>query len=43
MIVASSIIGVEMMDQGQRVLDVRGIPGEWKTSVIVPTIKGNEL
>ena len=29
-----------MMDQCQRVLDGRGMPDEWKTSVTVPICKG---
>ena len=41
MIVASGGIGVKMMmELCQRVLDGRGMPGEWKTSVIVPIFKG---
>ena len=41
MIVASGEIGVEvMMELCQRVLDGRGMPDEWKTSVIVPIFKG---
>ena len=37
MIVASGEIGVKvMMELCQRVLDGRGMPDEWKTSVIVP-------
>ena len=37
MIVASGEIGVKvMMELCQHVLDGRGIPDEWKTSVIVP-------
>ena len=28
-----------MIDLRQRVLDGRGIPDEWKASVIVPTLK----
>ena len=40
MIVASSEIGVKvMMELCQRVLDGRGMPDEWKTSVIVPIFK----
>ena len=41
MIVASGEIGVKvMMELCQRVLDDRGMPGEWQTSVIVPIFKG---
>ena len=41
MIVASGEIGVKvMMELCQGVLDVRAIPDEWKTSVIVPIFKG---
>ena len=41
MIVASGKIGVKvMMELCQRVLDDRGMPDEWKTSVIVPIFKG---
>ena len=41
MIVASGEIGVKvMMDLGQRVLDGRGMPDKWKTSVVVPIFKG---
>ena len=41
MIVASGEIGVKvMMELCQRVLDGRGMPDEWKTSVIVPIFKG---
>ena len=41
MIVASGKIGVKvMMELCQRVLDGRGMPDEWKTSVIVPIFKG---
>ena len=41
MIVASGEIGVQvMMELCQRVLDDRGMPDEWKTSVIVPIFKG---
>ena len=40
MIVASGEIGVKvMMELCQRVLDGRGMPDEWKTSVIVPIFK----
>ena len=40
MIVASGDIGVKvMMELCQRVLDGRGMPDEWKTSVIVPIFK----
>ena len=40
-IVASGEIGVKvMMELCQRVLDGRGMPDEWKTSVIVPIFKG---
>ena len=41
MIVASGEIGVKvMMELCQRVLDGRGMPDGWKTSVIVPIFKG---
>ena len=41
MIFASGEIGVKvMMELCQRVLDGRGVPDEWKTSVIVPIVKG---
>ena len=41
MIVASGEIGVKvMLELCQRVLDGRGMPDEWKTSVIVPIFKG---
>ena len=41
MIVASGEIGVKvMMELCQSVLDDRGMPDEWKTSVIVPIFKG---
>ena len=41
MIIASGEIGVKvMMELCQRVLDGRGMPDEWKTSVIVPIFKG---
>ena len=41
MIVASGKIRVKvMMELCQRVLDDRGMPDEWKTSVIVPIFKG---
>ena len=41
MIVASDKIGVKvMMELCQHVLDGRGMPDEWKTSVIVPIFKG---
>ena len=41
MIVASGEIGVKvMMELCQRVLDGKGRPDEWKTSVIVPIFKG---
>ena len=40
MIVASGEIGVKvMMELCQRVLDGRGMPDEWKTSVTVPIFK----
>ena len=40
-IVASGEIGVKvMMELCQRVLDGRGMPNKWKTSVIVPIFKG---
>ena len=40
MIVASGEIGViVMMELCQRVLDCRGMPDEWKTSMIVPMFK----
>ena len=42
MIIASGEIGVKViMELCQRVLDGRGMPDEWKTSVIVPIFKGN--
>ena len=41
MIVASGEIGVKvMMELCQNVLDGRGMPDDWKTSVIVPIFKG---
>ena len=41
MMVASGEIGVKViMELCQRVLDGRGMPDEWKTSVIVPIFKG---
>ena len=41
MIFASCEIGVEvMMELCQRVFDGRGMPDEWKTSVVVPIFKG---
>ena len=41
MIVASGEIGIEvMMELCQPELNGRGMPGEWKTSVIVPIFKG---
>ena len=41
MIVASGEIGVKlMMELCRRVWDSRGMPDEWKTSVIVPIFKG---
>ena len=41
MIVASGEIGVKViMELCQRVLDGRGMPDEWKTSVIAPLFKG---
>ena len=44
MIVASGEIGVKvMMELCQRVLDGRGMPDEWKTSVIVTIFKGKVL
>ena len=43
MIVASVEIGVKvMMELCQRVLDGRGMPDEWKTSVIVPIFEGKD-
>ena len=40
MIVASGVIGVKVMiELCQRVLDGRGMPDEWKFSVIVPIVK----
>ena len=40
MIVARGEIGVKMiMELCQRVLDGRGMPDKWKTSVIVPIVK----
>ena len=41
MTVTSDEIGIKvMMELYQRVLDGRGMPDEWKTSVIVPIFKG---
>ena len=41
MITVSGKIGIKvMMEPCQRVLDGRGIPDEWKTSVIVRIVKG---
>ena len=41
MIVLSGEIGVKvMMELCQHVLNSRGMPDEWKTSVIVPIFKG---
>ena len=41
MIAASGKIGVKVMvELCQHVLDDRGIPDEWKASVIVPIFKG---
>ena len=41
MIVPSGEIGVKvMMELCQHVLNSRGMPNEWKTSVIVPIFKG---
>ena len=41
MIVVSGEMGVKvMMELCQRVLDGRGMPDEWKTSVIAPIFKG---
>ena len=43
MIVASVEIAVKVMiELCQRVLDGRGKPDEWKTSVIVPIFKGKD-
>ena len=43
MIVASGEIQVKvMMELCQHVLDDRGMPDEWKTSVIVPIFKGKD-
>ena len=40
-IVAGGRIAEEMMPQlCQRVLDGKGIPNEWKTSAVVPILKG---
>ena len=40
MIIASGEIGIAMlMELCQRVLDGRGVPEEWKTSVLVPIFK----
>ena len=42
MIIASGEIGVKvLMELCQRVLNGRGMPDEWKASVIVPIFKGN--
>ena len=44
MIVASGKVGFKvMMELCQRVLNGRGLPDEWKTSVIVPIFKGKEF
>ena len=44
MIVASDKIEIEvMMELCQRVLDGRGMPDEWKTSVIVSIFKGTVI
>ena len=41
MIVVSGEIGVKvMMELGQHVLDGRGMPNKWKTSVVVSIFKG---
>ena len=41
MIVASGQVGLNvMMELCQRLLDGRGIPNEWKTSIVVPIFKG---
>ena len=41
MVVTSGEIGVKvMMELFQRVSDGRGMPDEWKTTVIVPIFKG---
>ena len=41
MVVASGEIGIQvMMELCQRVLDGKGIPTEWKTSILVPIFKG---
>lgn len=41
MITASGRIGIEvMLELCQRLLDGRGMPDEWKTSVVVPIYKG---
>ena len=41
MIIASGTFGVGVMKKlCQRVLDAKGMPEEWKTSVVVPIIKG---
>ena len=41
MVVTSCKIGAKvMMEQCQHVLDGKGMPDEWKTSVIVPIFKG---
>ena len=43
MIVASGEIGVKVMvELCQRLLDGKGMPDEWKTSVIVPIFKGKD-
>ena len=43
MIVTSGKIGVKVITElSQRVLDGRGMPDEWKTSVIVPIFKGKD-
>ena len=41
MIAASGEVGIDvMMELCQRVLDGKGMPDEWKTSVVVPIFKG---
>ena len=43
MIIASGDTGIKVMvELYQRVLDGRGMPEEWKTSVVVSIFKGKE-
>ena len=44
MIIASGDTGIKVMvELGQGVLDGRGMPKEWKISVVVPIFKGKEM